>query len=358
MKKDNFVGIGRIFLCYLFVFFISAVHAHAQSPAADFLASVAVEEYEQGKREDAIHEFSKVLMIDPHNEKARDYLKRMGLLEGLYQGTKTSETKISELGENVVKYQNQVAELEGQKRELGQKLNKIQAEKGHLKVENALLSVDNQTKDKQVQKTKEQIDSLRGELESREKAQLALAKDTENLTAKQRQSSTDTEAKDLEIHQLNGKINELQKSSASEQDQAKETAFNTDYQDQLRKYSLLNKKYNDLREQLFTKQEENRRMADLVEDYVYVRQNTINELEKQFLAKEVNLTNKEQVYTGRLDELYKMYDNVDQYQQSLSEREEAIEKKNKDIQSLKEKLEQTQKELKDLEKNLNKLSET
>jgi chromosome segregation ATPase len=56
-------------------------------PIAAYLLDYAKKLYEQGDFENAKHEFSKLLVIDPDNKEAREYLKKMGLDRGLYRST-------------------------------------------------------------------------------------------------------------------------------------------------------------------------------------------------------------------------------------------------------------------------------
>ena len=52
-----------------------AVRSFAQSQAGDFLCEVAVKYYKQGDIADALHEFKKVLIIDPKNQLAQEYVR-------------------------------------------------------------------------------------------------------------------------------------------------------------------------------------------------------------------------------------------------------------------------------------------
>ncbi len=88
MKKNHF-----FIKTFLIIFIFSGIpHLTAAQnayqntyPIAAYLLDYAKKLYEQEDFENARHEFSKLLIIDPDNKEAKEYLKKMGLDTGLYR---------------------------------------------------------------------------------------------------------------------------------------------------------------------------------------------------------------------------------------------------------------------------------
>ena len=76
---------------------VPEVYAREGNGAAEALCQYGKRLYKQGDLENAIHEFSKALIVDPENETAKSYLRKMGLAEGLYSGEKTDRSRVVQL---------------------------------------------------------------------------------------------------------------------------------------------------------------------------------------------------------------------------------------------------------------------
>ena len=79
---------GFLFL-FLFLSGTGEVRAQGRNIAAETLCEHAQTFYERGQKKEAIHEFSKVLLVDPDNPTAHDYLARLGAPQGIYRPLKT-----------------------------------------------------------------------------------------------------------------------------------------------------------------------------------------------------------------------------------------------------------------------------
>lgn len=71
-------------LVVLGIFITISASADTRNTGAEFLVETAERFYHQGRMEDAIHEFSKALMLEPDNKKALKYLKDLHIDGGLY----------------------------------------------------------------------------------------------------------------------------------------------------------------------------------------------------------------------------------------------------------------------------------
>lgn len=108
----------RIFIIALLicggVFIFTQQGILARSLVAAELINMGKEFYENGQSKEAIHEFSKALLIDPHNEDALFYLKEMGVEGGVYGYQKTALDYIYELNEEIIAHQNSLQNLKAQ----------------------------------------------------------------------------------------------------------------------------------------------------------------------------------------------------------------------------------------------------
>ncbi|MBF0522592.1 MAG: hypothetical protein HQL24_05995 [Candidatus Omnitrophica bacterium] len=97
----------KIFISTIFVsllFFFLGIDARAKSlreEGSALLVQIAQTAYDRGQYDDAAHEFSKALLIDPSNQKAIKGLNKMGIEKGLYAGTKTGLTSLVDLAKNL-----------------------------------------------------------------------------------------------------------------------------------------------------------------------------------------------------------------------------------------------------------------
>jgi len=132
--EEFFYSVRRFFVLALLIcggVFLLSVSAPAQwGMVTDALLKEGQRFYEEGRYEEAIHEFSKVLLSDPRNAEALSYLEQMGLDGGLYGERNNSEDRIYQLSRKVQAYQDGIKALELQneqqrqrERQLGQMLD-------------------------------------------------------------------------------------------------------------------------------------------------------------------------------------------------------------------------------------------
>ena len=80
---------GFLFLL-LFLGLTGEIRAQDRNMVAEFLCERAQGYYTKGEKQEALHEFSKVLLVDPGNPTAQEYLQKLGVPQGLYQPLKTA----------------------------------------------------------------------------------------------------------------------------------------------------------------------------------------------------------------------------------------------------------------------------
>jgi len=127
MKTIHMWGICLIVLGS--IFFVQPVNADSEYGSAQFLTEIGIQHYERGQVDEAVHELSKALMLDPDNQKAKEYLAQMGLTDQIYKGVKNKSTELVRLARSVKDYENQVAALMLEKKILENKLNQVMLER-------------------------------------------------------------------------------------------------------------------------------------------------------------------------------------------------------------------------------------
>jgi len=78
----------------------AAEDLNLRKEGGDYLVKLAKTAYARGQYEDAAHEFSKALLIDPENKEALEGLRAMGIDRGLYADVRTSLTNTVEISRN------------------------------------------------------------------------------------------------------------------------------------------------------------------------------------------------------------------------------------------------------------------
>lgn len=137
----------RAFIIALLIFsggFIVMQNVFAQSLVVGELIKTGKELYENGQYEDAIHEFSKVLLVESRNEDALFYLKEMGLDGGVYGSQKTAIDHIYDLNEEIIAHRNELQKLEDQNRSQEKFSQQLQEQKVYL--ENMIVQKEQEKK--------------------------------------------------------------------------------------------------------------------------------------------------------------------------------------------------------------------
>src|SRR3989339_325019 len=132
MKRKNSVYICVLLSLFLCLCMAKMSFARDTREPDDFLVETGEHYLRQRDAETAIHEFSKALMINPDNEKAREYLKMSGMKNGLYSGVVGYESHFGELNRHIEDYKQQVLNLQTEKFKLRGKFVDLMNEKKRL----------------------------------------------------------------------------------------------------------------------------------------------------------------------------------------------------------------------------------
>jgi len=113
MQKQTFIY-KTMALISLALIFLSATPAFSQSLELDYLCELGKTFYIQGKVDEALSEFTKVLLIDPNNQQAKDYINKIFNGEFRYKDdsltAKPAITKSAPLAKPAISTQAPIAE--------------------------------------------------------------------------------------------------------------------------------------------------------------------------------------------------------------------------------------------------------
>jgi len=102
-----------LFLTVIFLLIPFSANASTGQAGADFIVEVGERALKDGDISEAIHEFSKALMLDPDNKKARWYLAKLHVdQEGIYNGARTPEDQMGDMARDLGEYENDLSGLE------------------------------------------------------------------------------------------------------------------------------------------------------------------------------------------------------------------------------------------------------
>jgi len=113
MRKMNGMikPIYLVILAGLLLAWPSDLWAKSRSNISNYLTDEGKKYYKKGDTSSSIHNFSKALLVDPGNDTARDYLRKMGLENGIYNPQEPPVMRIALLGQQVRSYQDKVNDL-------------------------------------------------------------------------------------------------------------------------------------------------------------------------------------------------------------------------------------------------------
>ena len=112
--------------CFISISYVDTGLAKSQHEGANLLVQVGVEHYEKGELDQAIHEFSKALMLDPNHSVAKEYLAEFGMEEGLYPGMTTKLTRVADMATQIAEYKKKLVQMEQEKMDLEKKISRLE----------------------------------------------------------------------------------------------------------------------------------------------------------------------------------------------------------------------------------------
>ncbi|MCA9399725.1 MAG: hypothetical protein KC618_08245, partial [Candidatus Omnitrophica bacterium] len=270
MAKRNYLYFIFLLLTVLVFSTMRTAQAEMKTSGADFLVEVGIDHYNKGEVEQAIHEFSKALMLNPDHPVALEYLDRFGIRGGIYHGSATQNSQMADLARYVQKYRNQLDYLEYQNMEMEQRMN-------GLKTDNDTLVKQRQANDLVMERMQNKLDYFEAKL-NRERSRRAdmiaqvqdMYKGGGSLLRKQHDLEEERHRRLVELDFKRKRL--LDRSLQQEKELFKIATTN-----------------NVLREENFKLKNDRDIMLNKVEDYLYVQRNELDKLRDEALSKEMEL---------------------------------------------------------------------
>lgn len=352
------------------VFLLAVPPARADGLISDYLLSKGKDYFEQGKYRLAIHELSKVLLVDPDCQEAKDYLMRMGIKEGIYGRQHPPLEQIADLSGEIVYYQDKVFAMAQETAKKEDLVKRLEDEK-------QLAEQAAETKTKEAEGILQQAEAAKTEAEARLAESQALG---EEIKAKD-------EFKDKEIVRLHTDMHQMKQDLlAAEQESKEGQTTQKELEDKIAKLDTQKTeellKYQEAQVSLERQLEENRhkltsqetamkeKLDDLHKEIVektsqvaYTRdrlilanykvamfENLLTEKEQRLLETQ-EILNDMRVQIGYLEK--KVRENQQARKQAAGQKATSadfLKKQDQQIADLKEKLVGTQKELQNLKK--------
>ncbi len=124
-----FLAVGCI---YFILGFVCLRQAQGDSTIAEYLSQQGKVLYEKGNISDAIHQLSKALLVDSNNKLAKEYLKKIGLDEGLYGRSTTPLMRVTQMTEGLKMLKGEVLDLQEENKIKGLRTKQLQDDKSKL----------------------------------------------------------------------------------------------------------------------------------------------------------------------------------------------------------------------------------
>ncbi len=310
MKNQHTCLLNIILTGFLCFSFSTYGHADMGSSGADFLVDVGQNAYEAGNIPDAVHEWSKALILDPDHAKAKAFLKSVGVKQGLYQGTQTKSSHIIKLSRHIKEYEEKVANLEQQKRDLESKFALLQKERDGLFQENIVKDMEKDLVQEKFVELKRismfEKDQQSAKIQEMEHTFYLRRQDLEARLALQKEQSLDQGVLPLEAQEDTTTIHmqkELWESVNANYSKALEKM--SSYENEI---ASVSQKYNQLKQEAGQKQMRSDNMYDTMENFLYVRNHAVGALGDELITKEIDLARNRKLLLAHMDEMLGMYE--------------------------------------------------
>lgn len=334
--KKNILAIKMIFLCG---FLTQASIVWAENAAASFLVDIAKSHLEHGQVQEAIHEFSKALLVEPDNQEAKQHLERLGLSQGLYHATLTSQAKeIRARQENEI-YKEKLASLEQRNKSIEGQIKELETRQQSLNEENQIKDLESSVVQVKIKTTAEtyeqQLKNKNDKAAKIEADYLAKVNGLKTKSSTQEKQVEEqrrmVEVKSMELSMLSDKLNQVLSKPLKIEDEAIANHYKAEL-------DSLRREYNQLALELSLQKDKYDHVFKVLEDYIYVRRNELNEVGDRLIFREMDLVKNEHYLLDRLDELVSLHESLENTRSQINEKNDSLNAKNADIELLLKKL--------------------
>lgn len=306
---------GTVHICLaaavgLALFCPRAVSA-SENAGANFLVELGERDLKKGDLKQAIHEFSKALMLDPGHEKARAYLREYGFEEGLYSGAVTRLAEADSFARKMKTAKDAAVEKEVELAQIRTALDKIKAHRDHLSRELTDKNLKLYDMQAQAGKLKAEMDARDRRFEDQVSQLEGLYAAIEQEMAKVREQEADYPGRTGDSGRIHAYENEL---------------------------IALQQEHNLLREKEHQYRERQRVMHEQIEEYVYARNRLIDDLSDELIYKDLDIAMKQSRVLARLDQIDHLDRLIEDHRRQIAGQHETIEEQNKDMEYLRNQL--------------------
>lgn len=200
--KNKFILILAVISLAALCLTASSLPVAQATMVSDSLVQEGIKLYEEGDQEKAVERLSKALIIDPDNQAAKDYLKKMGMDAGLFQPEKGAVyLEQKDRAREIKDYQDQLNALEREKGEKEKWAQTLAEDKAYLKE-----AIDQ--RNRELENLRQELDRMRDEIPGEQEKQESLraqeeqAKAADHLKTRVDRQLTLIEEKDRQIKQL------------------------------------------------------------------------------------------------------------------------------------------------------------
>jgi len=322
------IAVKILILAVVTLLSVNFSYADIDGMGADYLVETGEIQLEHGNIQDAIHEFSKALMINPTHKKAKQHLQEYGLDKGLYEGIKTSTKTIADMATNVKEYKQQVKALDQKKGELEHRYSELEKEQESLAKATLAKSLE-------IEEYQKKLDKL----------EMTINNDRINYT---RKLKVEKDRYDINIASLKHNRQSLDQMGKNHTTDDQALKYEKDLKE-------LTYKYTQAKEDAYSVKSKRDDFYQALEDHLYIHRHKVGRLEEDILYKEIKLVKLENQLLKALDESDSLHQTNGQYRERLHKRNRLIVEKRKDVAYLKSQVDKINKELRDAKKTLNQL---
>jgi len=314
---------------------VSSAEARRQNEAAAFLIKVGRSFYERGRVEEAMKEFSKALILDPDNKQAKNYLRKMGLSDGMYTSPKTYSSQIADLSRHVTNYKINNDILSEERKEAEQKALELEKDRNQIHLAKQVKALEVDVMNTKIRDAEKESQRLANNYQHQARAQKKEWKEIENRHLVKIENLNDIcsiQEKKLDIHQasLSDKTNQLMVLNEKLQEVS----------DIFAKYEYhltrLEEKYAQLQEKIIDRQHQHKRIVNALEDYMNLHRIRLGRSENDLVTKEMDLARSQWRLFDTVGDLVKTDDSLSDFQDQVDDREALILEKNKDLEFLRD----------------------
>ena len=292
------------------------LYAGSNSAGADYLVKIGERELQQGRAADAVHEFSKALMLDPNHQRAKAYLSQYGIEEGLYSTNQTVTSRLVQ-DSQALAYYKEMANLIAQERDqLKKQLADVVQERNQFELEAQAAGLRQDQLLEKVADEEYKVSLLQNHLKKIETMVTGSSIYNMEMTYKDQLD----EIRDYVAYKLD----------------------DLDPEDMLttlgKSYLDLQASYKNLYSNFLQQREAYQQMAQKVDDYVNVRQHELGRQSDEIVGKDVDLAVKNHHLIKMMKEVESFQNLVERYSQYLAVKDRLMQEKLKELNNLKLKL--------------------